>query len=103
MLCLRAAEYTQINIQLDVAANATQFTYSNNEWRRITAGFNLLLDRKNDEMTGDNFYGLEVGSTEEVPMSDGIQDVVSFAGGEICHKWRKNWLQVWNWWDKEWK
>ena len=54
-------------------------------------------------MTGDNFYGLEVGSTEEVPMSDGIQDVVSFAGGEICHKWRKNWLQVWNWWDKEWK
>lgn len=37
-------------------------------------------------MTGDNFYGLEVGSTEEVPMSDGIQDVVSFAGGEICHK-----------------
>ena len=37
-------------------------------------------------MTGDNFYGLEVGSTEEVPMSDGIQDVVSFAGWEICHK-----------------
>ena len=72
---LQRSANTQINVQLDVAANATQFTYSNNEWRRITAGFNLLLDRKNDEITGDNFYGLEVGSTEEVPMSDGIQDV----------------------------
>ena len=58
---------------MDVIASATQFTYSNDESRRITAGFNLLIDRKNDKMTGDNFYGLEVGSMVEVPLSYGIQ------------------------------
>ena len=57
---------------MDVAASATKFTYSNNESRSITAWLNLLLDRKNDEMTSDNFYGLEVGSIVEVPISDDI-------------------------------
>ena len=33
---------------------------------------NLLLGRKNDKTTGDNFYGLEVGSKVEVPMADGV-------------------------------
>ena len=48
---------------------------------------NFLLGRKNDKTTGDNFYGLEVGSMVEVLR----------AGGDVIHgviRWLGNIPQV---------